>query len=439
MHLKEWTIPGPAQAVASGSGPARPLPATHIEPNLVASADNHAEDEHAEPPQSPWRSRFGRKIMPSRKVRDMFPQDVGAEEEQESSSSSTVPPSGTEADASSDPSRPPRIRLLLTQVVRTAANAFGLRRMYKRPPHRPPMAHIDLESCYAPTANGAASKKRQRSIGEIIFPFPNLSSWRFAWQYQSGYKKTLDDRDAMQELLTDDRLKFRPEDIQGVKFRKIDELLASGATEETPWANTREGWHKSTVTIGVPDSKKSTQASRREAQATARRLNRHEMEPDIPPEHPIPGQHFSVDDFHHKNICDEIRKTLTSDPAARDFVFDPHHVEHVRPGTDTPESVYGEFYNSQAFMREDIRLQNSPAEPDCSLPRAIVALMFWSDATVVSQFGGRKVWPAYMYYGNQSKYTRARPTAHAAHHIAYFVSVRCFALYWYPRRWLMQW
>ena len=58
------------------------------------------------------------------------------------------------------------------------------------------------------------------------------------------------------------------------------------------------------------------------------------------------------------------------------IVFDPHHVEHVRPGTDTPESVYGEFYNSQAFVPEDIRLQNSPAEPDCSLPRAIVALMF---------------------------------------------------------------
>ena len=304
---------------------------------------------------------------------------------------------------------------------------FGLRRLYKWHPHRPPVANNDLEACYAPTADvAAAKKKRRRSIGEIIFPFPNLSSWRFAWHYQSGYQKTLSDRDAMQQLLTDPKMEFHPEDIRDVNFRKIDEVLASGVSEETPWANTHEGWRESTVTIGVPDGKKSTLASRREAQATARIMNRPEIVPDIPAEHTIPGQHFSVSDFHHKNICAEIRKTLESDPAARDFVFDPYLVERIVPGSDTPESVYGEFYNSQAFVREDLRLHNSPPEPGCVLPRAIVALMFWSDATVVSQFGGRKVWPAYMYYGNQSKHTRARPTAHAAHHIAYFVSVCTF-------------
>ena len=72
-------------------------------------------------------------------------------------------------------------------------------------------------------------------------------------------------------------------------------------------------------------------------------------------------------------------------------IVDPHLVEHVRSDSDTPETVYGEFYKSQAFVREDLRLQNFPPELGCNLPRAIVALMFWSDATVVSQFGGRKV------------------------------------------------
>ena len=272
----------------------------------------------------------------------------------------------------------------------------------------------------------AAKKKRPRKTSEIIFPFPNLSAWRYAWHYSLGYKKTHADRDAMQDLLTDSQLDFRPADIKGVDFDKMDELLASGASEETPWANPHEGWRQSTVTIGVPTGKKPTLASRREAQATARRIEHREMIPDIPAQHAIAGEHFSIDDFHHKSICAEIRTTLESDPAARDFVFDPHHVEHIRPGSDAPETVYGKFYNSQAFVREDLRLQSSPPEPGCDLPRAIVALMFWSDAMVVSQFGGKKVWPAYMYYGNQSKYTRARPTAHAARHIAYFLSVRSF-------------
>ncbi|KAI0634460.1 hypothetical protein C8Q77DRAFT_1217600 [Trametes polyzona] len=87
------------------------------------------------------------------------------------------------------------------------------------------------------------------------------------------------------------------------------------------------------------------------------------------------------------------------------------------------EKIYGELYNSKLFVQEDIRLQNSPAEPGCDLPRAIAGLMFWSDATQVTQFGRDKVWPGYLYFGNQSKYGRARPSACAGHHIAYFPSV----------------
>ncbi|KAI1791105.1 hypothetical protein LXA43DRAFT_889833 [Ganoderma leucocontextum] len=199
----------------------------------------------------------------------------------------------------------------------------------------------------------------------------------------------------MKTLITRDD--FIAKDIENTDFRKMDELLASGAAHDAPWANEREGWRTSTVTIGP----------------TA----------DTPATHAIPGQHFTVVDFHHKSLCAEIKKTLESDPAARDFVLDPYFVEHAVPGAEKVERVYGEFYNSEAFVQEDIRLQNSPREPGCDLPRVVMAIMLWSDATVVSQFGGKKAWPGYMYFGNQSKYTRARPTAHAAHHIAYFISL----------------
>ncbi|KAI9059259.1 hypothetical protein FKP32DRAFT_1580468 [Trametes sanguinea] len=361
-------------------------------------------------------TRTGRRIRPTWKVRDQLPEDVGADR------SSPEPDRVLHSAPPEEPPRRPRLLLLATDYVRTAVNSFGLRRFYKRRPQRPPQARNDLEACYAPTANAAAASKSRRSLAHIIFPFPNISSWRFAWHYSRSYKKTQADRDDMQSLLSRDD--FVPADLEHVDFRRLDNQLAAGVTHEEPWSDEREGWRTSPVTIGIPLGKKTTQASRREAAAAASRIRRHEHVQDTPPERTVPGLRFTIPDFHHKNLCAEIKKTFSSDPAARDFVYDPYIVEHQQePSSSDSEQVHGELYNSPAFVQEDLRLQNSPPEPGCDLPRAIAALMFWSDATVVSQFGNQKAWPGYMYYGNQSKYTRARPTARAAHHIAYFMSL----------------
>lgn len=389
---------------------------------LATVAQSTPSTNVSEPVPSSHQTRAGRRVRPTWKVRDMIPEDAGDHIVEEAAGVTGAPAPQVNDSAPSDAPPRPRVLLLLTDYVRTAANSFGLKRFYKRRPHRPPKARRDLESIYAPTADAAAAKKRpKRSVSEVIFPFPNLSSWRFAWHYNSGHKKTLGDRDAMKTLVT--RPDFVAADIADTDFDKMNQFLANGVTEETPWVNEREGWRKSSITIGIPLGKKSTQASRRDAAAATRRINRHEPQNDTPPAHAISGQHFTVHDFHHKSICAEIRKTLTSNPAVHDFVFDPYHVEFQAPNSDKVESVYGEFYNSTAFVQEDLKLQNSPREPGCELPRAIIAIMLASDATIVSQFGGKKAWPGYMFFGNQSKYTRARPTAHAAHHIAYFIGV----------------
>jgi len=53
----------------------------------------------------------------------------------------------------------------------------------------------------------------------------------------------------------------------------------------------------------------------------------------------------------------------------------------------------------------------------------ILALMIWSDSTHLASFGTASLWPIYLYFGNQSKYTRAKPSAFAAHHLAYIPKV----------------
>jgi hypothetical protein len=59
----------------------------------------------------------------------------------------------------------------------------------------------------------------------------------------------------------------------------------------------------------------------------------------------------------------------------------------------------------------------------CDLPRVVAGLMFWSDVTHLTSFGDAKIWPLYMFFGNESKYFRCKPSSNLCHHVAYFQSV----------------
>ncbi|THU89276.1 hypothetical protein K435DRAFT_865459 [Dendrothele bispora CBS 962.96] len=57
------------------------------------------------------------------------------------------------------------------------------------------------------------------------------------------------------------------------------------------------------------------------------------------------------------------------------------------------------------------------------LENVVVWIMLWSDSTHLAQFGTASLWPIYMYIGNLSKYIRVKPSAYAAHHLAYIPSL----------------
>ncbi|KAH8093841.1 hypothetical protein BXZ70DRAFT_897117 [Cristinia sonorae] len=262
---------------------------------------------------------------------------------------------------------------------------------------------MDLQRCYAPAVNGLPPR---RPIEEIIAPYPNLSSFLLArHHWLGGETKTLANRDSLLALLTSEV--YRNEDIKGVDFEKLEKQLFEQA-EDAVWGAVRDGWTQSSVPIGLPSNEKSTAASRRAASAAQQRQNR------------IP---LSVPGFWHKNLCHEIRRVLSTDPAVARFVWDPHYLEYSPGPGQRSEKVHGELYNSPAFIQEDLHLQNSPPEEGCNLPRVILACMFASDATQVTQWGQKKVWPNYLYFGNQSKYERARPSMHAGHLVGYFPSL----------------
>ncbi|KEP45340.1 hypothetical protein V565_285640 [Rhizoctonia solani 123E] len=93
------------------------------------------------------------------------------------------------------------------------------------------------------------------------------------------------------------------------------------------------------------------------------------------------------------------------------------------PGTNTDERLYDELYTTDAWLREHQCLQQLPPVPGCKLERVIIVLMFSSDAMHIAQFSQAYLWPIYLYFGNNSKWDRRKPSSRVCQHIAYIPKV----------------
>ncbi|KAI0715990.1 hypothetical protein C8T65DRAFT_606466 [Cerioporus squamosus] len=93
-----------------------------------------------------------------------------------------------------------------------------------------------------------------------------------------------------------------------------------------------------------------------------------------------------------------------------------------------PERLISETYNSDAMLRlhEEIqrkaRTDREPEDAD-DIEYVVAPVQIYSDSTHLANFGTASLWPIYLFFGSLTKYIRSRPTAFAAHHLAYIVSL----------------
>ena len=277
---------------------------------------------------------------------------------------------------------------------------------------------------YIPEYSHPERHKEPRTIEEIVHPYPNLSSFlmdHYFWM--AGPSKSRNDRDALQLMIA--RPDFNGSDIEDTKFRRIEEELRGRSSRNS--GEQERGWKKSKIWIGIPTGKKQTAAVRRENAAHQARL---QNAPCPPPsaKGDLDGIPLSVGDFDHRSLCEVIRETFSLDPAARSFHYHPYEKTHHSPVDQTrpTERVYDELYTTDTWIREDAKIQTIKLDqsvPEHDLPRAIAAMMFWSDETVLNPFGQNKAWPVYMFFGNQPKRERSAPTAGGGRHLAYLPDV----------------
>lgn len=129
----------------------------------------------------------------------------------------------------------------------------------------------------------------------------------------------------------------------------------------------------------------------------------------------------SVDGMYHRELLALIQTAL-SEPAAEQFHLFPYE-EYWKSPSGTTMRVHLEMYTSPMFVAEHLKVQEQARSKGIELETVIIGLCFWSDSTHLTQFGSASLWPVYVSFANQSKYSRGKPSTFSTHHLAYIPKV----------------
>lgn len=172
---------------------------------------------------------------------------------------------------------------------------------------------------------------------------------------------------------------FRDKDLVDVNCDHLDDVLSSNEIKQNGAASL----------LPLEFHHPGDPTKHHEVRPRLCRAARTGEEETLPAEQPIEGEPITI-------------------PGSRPIVQGSLHGDQATPPNQCTASS---STRRQSSMRTFARIQNLPAEPGCDLPRAMAMIMWWTDATHVTQFGNSKVWPGYMMFGNQSN--GSRPFRHS--------------------------
>ncbi|KAI6012316.1 hypothetical protein BKA83DRAFT_4064178 [Pisolithus microcarpus] len=215
------------------------------------------------------------------------------------------------------------------------------------------------------------------------------------WHYSGLNEKSIAELTRL-TTFTSDPL-FNPSDSGRFSHERERRLLGVFLQSDSNPFHANYGWYRSTVQVRLPKEKMNFTS---------------EMDPSI----------GTVKiDVHHRFLTDII-KSAFEDPVVSNFHMMPFE-EYWKKSDKHTVKVYSEVYSSPDVLQAYREVHSLPREPGDDLEHVVASLMLWSDATQLANFGDASLWPIYLYFGNQSKYIRGRPTASACHHVVYIPTV----------------
>lgn len=283
---------------------------------------------------------------------------------------------------------------LSRQTLVSDRNNFGIFRQYRGttfPSHDP-----DAETQLCDISN-SETRIEQTSVS-LFQPYPNQTAFLLGeWYWNSGVQKTQEGFRKLIDIICDKS--FDPADVTNVPWHSINKGLADSLGSKDIWLDEEDsGWKETVITIPIPFHRNTAN----------------------------PGpQQYTFPPFRHRSIVSVLKEKMSNEYDFRHFHLEPYELRWHRKDMRDSQStrVYGELYTTPAFLEANEEIQTASGEPGCSLPRILIGLMFGSDSTHLTAFGSASLWPCYMYFGNESKYRRCKPTCNLCNHIAYFQKV----------------
>lgn len=262
-----------------------------------------------------------------------------------------------------------------------------------------------ISSVSSPAAKNVNTVDR---ITDWFAPFKNPSTYRLMnWYTTTSVTKSMTELDSLvnEVILAPD---FKVEELVGFRAAKENARLDSFKFKQGPATISDnedpvfdDTWIKGTICIPLPCDGVC------------------QSEDDAPL--------FPVF-FYYRKILDVIKAAFSELESKGFHTFPFRAYWHPSKG-EPPERVYSESYSADTWNNEYDKINETHEDgPNHHLEAFIIALMIWSDSTVLAQFGTASLWPIYLYIGNQSKYTRAKPTSMSAHHLAYLPKVHCCSI-----------
>jgi hypothetical protein len=240
------------------------------------------------------------------------------------------------------------------------------------------------------------SAHREQVSSNTYSPYPNRNAFLLGdWYWNTGVQKSQDNFQSLINVVRDPS--FSPADVRDVSWKDVNRKLADDEREDID-----AGWERTPVTISIP----------------------FQLRRSAPSDCNAVPQQFTIREFYHRNLVSVIKEKISSSIDSDFFHYQPYDLKWQSAAYPDPVNVYGEMYTSEAFMEADRELQCSLQEPNCTAPCHIVSLMFYSDSTHLTSFGDATLWPLYLYFGNESKYRRSKPSFHLGNHVAYFQKVK---------------
>ena len=228
-------------------------------------------------------------------------------------------------------------------------------------------------------------------------PFLNaMVWWLMNWFYDDLTQTSLQGLDHLVHdiILADD---FDANDLHQFNAHREIKRMDDAPKDLTSLFFAADGWQTTSISIQLP-CKKVKQ-----------------------PEDQVPQ--FQVQGLHYCKMT-EVVKSAFEEPAVKTYHTTPYKLFWQSDRMCPPECVITELYTADTMLEKHARIKSDlPKVPGCNLEIIITGIMLWSNSTHLASFGNAALWPIYLFVGNQSKYTCAKPSTFAAHHLAYIPKV----------------